>query len=438
MEGVGTRNGAGHGPGLGQRKGTGVRFLSPPDVVRWVDGFREVNASTKRYRVLMGSAGSGKSMNVAQDLIGKLSNPKFTGANLLVVRKLEEANRASTLPQLIQAAKAFYGSEWHRAWSVRREPLAMTSSVTGCQILFAGMNDLRQREKIKSVAFERGKLTFIWVEEATELSEADFDILDDRLRGRLPWNLYYQITLTFNPVSASHWLKSRFFDHPDPAALVHRSNYRDNPFMDAAYHRRMEMRKKRDPEGYRVYGLGEWGGTEKMVLPHYQVRDFNRDRENFDRVVLGQDFGFNHANAILEVGMKDGGVYVMRELVLRGLDTAAIIERAAAAGVPRDVAMICDSAEPDRIASWRAAGFRASPVKKGAGSVLAQLDFLRGRELVIHPECAHLIRELAGYVWKKDPVTGALLDEPAPAPDDAIAALRYAVDEVRRGPNFTF
>ena len=31
-----------------------------------------------------------------------------------------------------------------------------------------------------------------------------------------------------------------------------------------------------------------------------------------------------------------------------------------------------------------------------------------------------------------------LLDEPAPAPDDAIAALRYAVDEVRRGPNFTF
>ncbi len=259
--------GAGHGPGLGQRKGTGVRFLSPPDVVRWVDGFREVNASTKRYRVLMGSAGSGKSMNVAQDLIGKLSNPKFTGANLLVVRKLEEANRASTLPQLIQAAKAFYGSEWHRAWSVRREPLAMTSSVTGRQILFAGMNDLRQREKIKSVAFERGKLTFIWVEEATELSEADFDILDDRLRGRLPRNLYYQITLTFNPVSASHWLKSRFFDHPDPAALVHRSNYRDNPFMDAAYHRRMETRKKRDPEGYRVYGLGEWGGTEKMVLP---------------------------------------------------------------------------------------------------------------------------------------------------------------------------
>ncbi len=33
--------------------------------------------------------------------------------------------------------------------------------------------------------FDKGKLTWIWVEEATELYEADVDILDDRLRGSL-------------------------------------------------------------------------------------------------------------------------------------------------------------------------------------------------------------------------------------------------------------
>ena len=38
--------------------------------------FREANESRHRYRVLMGSAGSGKSVNVAQDYVIKLSNPQ--------------------------------------------------------------------------------------------------------------------------------------------------------------------------------------------------------------------------------------------------------------------------------------------------------------------------------------------------------------------------
>ncbi len=38
--------------------------------------------------------------------------------------------------------------------------------------------------------------------------ESDIDILDDRLRGILTNpNLYYQMTFTFNPVSATHWIK---------------------------------------------------------------------------------------------------------------------------------------------------------------------------------------------------------------------------------------
>ena len=39
--------------------------------------------------------------------------------------------------------------------------------------------------------------------------------LDDRLRGNLDDvnpNLFYQITMTFNPVSATHWIKARYFD----------------------------------------------------------------------------------------------------------------------------------------------------------------------------------------------------------------------------------
>ena len=77
----------------------------------------------------------------------------------------------------------------------------------GNQILFRGMNDDKQREKLKSITFAHGKLTDVWLEEATEFTQADLDIIDDRLRGDLPKGLFYQIRMTFNPVSSTHWIK---------------------------------------------------------------------------------------------------------------------------------------------------------------------------------------------------------------------------------------
>ena len=103
---------------------------------------------------------------------------------------------------------------------------------------------------------KRGKLTDVWIEEATEITQSDFEIIDDRLRGELPEGQFYQIRMTFNPVSVHHWIKKVFFDRADSDVLTHQSTYEKNRFIDEAYHRRMLRRKEVDPEGYRVYGLG--------------------------------------------------------------------------------------------------------------------------------------------------------------------------------------
>lgn len=50
--------------------------------------FKQANETRCRYRCMRGSAGSGKSVNIAQDYILKLMNPKYKGANLLVIRKI--------------------------------------------------------------------------------------------------------------------------------------------------------------------------------------------------------------------------------------------------------------------------------------------------------------------------------------------------------------
>ena len=86
-----------------------------------------------------------------------------------------------------------------------------------------------------------------------------------------------------------------------------------------------------------------------------------------------------------------------------------------------------------RIRTWQKAGFRAYPVKKEPGSVKAQIDFLKGRKIHIHPSCVNVLKEVQQWKWKKDPTTGLYIDEPVEFMDDAMAALRYGVERPRRG-----
>ena len=395
--------------------------------------FKPVNETRKRYRILKGSAGSGKSVNIAQDYILKLSDPKYKGANLLCVRKIDATNRNSTFAELTGAINRIFGDKARAHWKVTSSPLMLTCLTTGNSVIFRGVQHDGDREKLKSITFPNGKLTFIWVEEGTELMESDLDILDDRLRGHLEnKNLYYQITITFNPVSATHWIKRKFFDYVDENTFTHHSTYLTNRFIDAAYHQRMMRRKEQDPDGYKIYGEGEWGELGGLILKNYIIRDFDTNPDNFDSVNSSQDFGFNHANAVLEGGWKDGNIYICREIYVHEMDTSEIIDLANEREFNKRNQMYCDSAEPDRIKMWKKAGYRAVAVKKEPGSVKAQIDYLQQTKIIIHPSCVNTIKEIQQWKWKKDKETGLYLDEPLDFMDDAMAALRYFIEPKRR------
>lgn len=390
--------------------------------------FREVDRCQKRYVVLMGSAGSGKSVDTAQHYLLRLMQDK--GRNLLCVRKSDITNRDSTFAELTGALYRMFGDKAGRYWQVNLSPMSLVCRHNGNTIIFRGVNDERQREKLKSITFQRGKLTDVWIEEATEITQSDFEIIDDRLRGELPPGQFYQIRLTFNPVNKNHWIKKVFFDTPDPNVLTHHSTYLENRFIDDAYRQRMERRKRVDPEGYRIYGLGEWGETGGLILKGWEIKECSQSLEDYDDVAIGQDFGFNHANAVLLLGWKDGDVYILRELYVFEKDTAEIIRLAK--DFPKKRRMWCDSAEPDRIKMWKDAGFQAAAVSKEKNSVTAQIDWLKQRTIFVHPSCTATIKELQQWRWKKDERTGEYLDQPVPIQDDAMAALRYGVEGWRK------
>lgn len=115
--------------------------------------FKEVNRSTKRYIVMKGSAGSGKSFDTAQHYILRLMQDK--GRNLVAMRKSDITNRDSTFAELTGAIFRMFGDKADQYWQINKSPLKLTCKANGNQVIFRGMNDDKQREKLKSITFQK-------------------------------------------------------------------------------------------------------------------------------------------------------------------------------------------------------------------------------------------------------------------------------------------
>ena len=206
-----------------------------------------------RYLIFYGGGSSGKSYFIGQRWIYKLLHP--TRCNLLVVRQTGDTNRKSTFPLLKQVI-----SNWNLGthFKVNESDMRIKCLLTGNEVAFAGLDDV---EKIKSITFESGELTHIWVEEATECQEADINQLKVRLRGGKSKK---QIVLSFNPINIQHWIKRHFID--SGLATVCFSTYKDNKFLTDDDRKALEDLKYTDEYTYEVYCLGKWGIVGKTVF----------------------------------------------------------------------------------------------------------------------------------------------------------------------------
>lgn len=214
-----------------------------------------------RYLVLYGGAGSGKSVFAVQRYLVRLMSLPM--CNLLVVRAVAATNRDSTYALFRQMITRWGLDGLFRCLD---SDLRITCQ-NGNSVIFKGLDDA---EKLKSVTFPKGELTEIWIEEASEIEEADFDQLDVRLRGR---GAKKQITLTFNPISVLHWLKKRFFDSPEDRAVTLRTTYRDNRYLDEDYKQTLERYRETDPYFYSVYCLGDWGVLGQTIFDARKVTE---------------------------------------------------------------------------------------------------------------------------------------------------------------------
>lgn len=372
--------------------------------------------TTKRYAILYGGAGSGKSYAAAQKVLYRTLGE--AGLNTLVVRKV-----AATLRHSVYAlVKRQIEKEGLASLFASNDTLMeLTCRLNGNKIIFKGLDD---PEKLKSI----DEIGQIWIEEATELSElqtpdglkSDIDQLDLRLRGEAGY--YKQLILTFNPVSVRHWIKKKFIDVQRDDVFVLKTTYRDNPFIDKEYRAVMERLREQNYEYYRVYALGEWGSLSGLVYPNYKiVKDVPK---YYETTLLGIDFGYNHPFAVVQVFLDGKKLYIDEVFYASEVENSSVIETVKRSR-PDLLAVrgFADAARPDLISEWRRNGFN---VQKAVKSVFEGIQKVKSYELYVTERSVNVLDELQTYSWKQDKF-GNTLDEPVKFHDDAMDAIRYAL-----------
>ena len=402
-----------------------INFIVPKKVFNPV--FLDYLNNNKRYRIFYGGAGSGKSVFVAQEKIIQFFQG---GHNILVVRQTSKSNRQSTFALFKQILNKWkVPSQWY---SINKTEMTITNTVNKSQIAFAGLDDV---EKLKSITFEAGILTDIWIEEASEVSERDFNQLDLRLRGMSSVPL--TITLTFNPIDVNFWAKKRFFDRVDDDTFICKTTYLDNRFIDEQYKKTLEKLKEIDQVYYNVYALGEWGVLGNKIYTNYKIYDFDVNDPKFKDVCIGVDFGFNAPSSALKIAFYDNELYILDEIYQAGLTNSELIEEVKKQ-MTTGFHVIADCAEPDRIEEFKRRGFWIDACSKGDGSIKSGIDWLKAHKIHVHlSNCPETARELQSYKYREDK-DGNVLDMPVKFNDHAMDALRYAVEYWRLNYNIQF
>jgi len=379
-----------------------------------------------RTQIFYGGSSSGKSMFVAQRCILDMLHG---GRNYLVLRQVARTLRVSVFTQLKRVIE-----EWgvRSLFSVNKSEMTITC-INGYQILFGGLDDV---EKLKSIVPERGSITDIWIEEATEAEYASVKQLYKRQRGGDP-RIPKRMTLTFNPILQSNWIYKEYFskakitdaqtDYQSDELSILKTWYIHNKFLTSEDVKDLE--NEQDSYYYNVYTLGNWGVLSGTIFTNWRVEDLSKMRAQFTNQRYGLDFGFSSDPAALACMHYDKmrkTIYFFDELYERGLTNDMLAESVIGkAGRNR---VVCDSAEPKSIAELRNAGVNAIAAKKGADSVTFGVQWMQQHTLIVDVNAINAKNEFSTYHWKTDR-QGNAMRVPADRDNHYIDAARYGLED---------
>lgn len=226
------------------------------------EAFDDLFTSDKRYIIITGGRGSGKSFAV-NTFATLLSYEK--GHRILFTRYTLTSAPLSIIPEFREKIDLL---NVHGDFEIKQQEILNTN--TGVEILFRGIKTSagNQTANLKSL---QGVSTFI-LDEAEELVDEDeFDRIDLSIRNKFVQN---RIILILNPTDKTHWIWKRFFEtshklinidgvdvpvstHPN-VTHIHTTYLDNEKFLSQSFLDNIEEIKRIDRKKYANTILGSW------------------------------------------------------------------------------------------------------------------------------------------------------------------------------------
>lgn len=253
----------------------------------------------RRYKVLHGGRGSGKSWSVARAIIALCAAKPL---RVLCARETQKSIQES-VHRLLKDQIGLMGLD--ALFDVQE---ARILAKNGSEITFVGV---RQQGVANMKSYEGTDIC--WIEEAQVVTKKSWDILIPTIRK--PGS---EIWVTFNPELDSDPTYERFVANPPTDAWVQQVNWTDNPWFPAELDKERQDWLKRDPVGYRTVWDGEcrpavegaiYAGEIEAVIRDKRIRPVPYDP--MLKVHTVWDLGWNDQTSIILVQRASSEVRVI-------------------------------------------------------------------------------------------------------------------------------
>lgn len=359
--------------------------------------FQDLLDSTKRVNVFQGSSRASKTYNILIYFVYKLLQED--NKTLSIVRKTLPALKGSVLRDLKEILLMFdvYDQEkWH--------------SVDGYYEL--GTNIIEWFSVDDETKLRGRKRDYLFINEGTEVSYDEYIQLILRTSGL--------VVIDLNPSLWKSWIYDLEGQDDVQYNLV---TYKDNPFLPQVQVDEIEKLKERDPNLWRIFGLGLKGVPTKMVFTHQQI--YVDLPQGAKLLGYGIDFGFNDPSTLVKVSKFNDNIFCEEMLYLKNVTITDFIYKIKDLGINLSDDFIADSASPQSIEELRRSGINCKPVKKN--SILHGIDMIKRSNFFVHGLSKNLQEELQSYIWKTDK-NGNNLDEPVDSDNHLIDGIRYVLE----------
>lgn len=398
--------------------------------------YKPLFTSNKRYRILMGGRGAGRSTVASQFAIAKLTSTEYS--RTAIMRYILGDVRNSIYREIIDRA-----NENGIIDSLSINDSMMTISYGRNTINAVGFkkSSSEQKAKLKSLA----NYNCVIIEEADEIPEEDFIQLDDSLRtvkGDIT------IILLLNAPSKSHWIIKRWFDLESVVkdfylpklkenitdTLFIRTSYEDNiANMDQATVKRYEDYAITNPAHYYNMIKGYVPETIKgKIFTNWQ--EIEKVPHEARLVRRGLDFGYtNDPSAVGGVYAYNGGYILDEEVYSSGLSNKTLADTILAQPEAPGTLVIADSSEPKSIDELKLYGVNILGAVKGPDSINFGIKWMQSLKISYTKRSINLKKEYENYSWliNKD---GESLNTPKPGNDHLMDCFRYALSSIKPEP----